>query len=57
MRYRKGVDPDGRRGGEDLERIEGRETVIRIYYVRKSPFSIKGGRRGYILSFRGYWGQ
>ena len=57
MRYRKGVDPDGRRGGEDLGRIEGRETVIRIYYVRKSLFSIKGGRRGYILSFRGYWGQ
>jgi hypothetical protein len=33
MRDRKGVDLDGRRGGEELG-IEGGKTVIRINYVR-----------------------
>ena len=35
MRDRKGVDLDGRRGGEELGGVEGGETIIRIYYVRK----------------------
>ena len=35
MRDRKGVDLEGRRGGEDLGRVEGEETIIRIYYMRK----------------------
>jgi hypothetical protein len=35
MRDRKGVDLEGRRGGEDLGRVEGEESIIRIYYMRK----------------------
>lgn len=35
MRDRWDVDPDGWGGGKELERIEGEETVIGIYYVRK----------------------
>ena len=38
MRDRKGVDLDGRDGGEELGGVEGEETVIRIYYVRKNIF-------------------
>jgi hypothetical protein len=34
MRDRKGVDLDGKRGGESLGGAEGWVTVIRIYYVR-----------------------
>ena len=44
MKDRKGVDPDGRGGGEKLEGEEGGETTLRIYYVRKKIFSIKGER-------------
>lgn len=40
MRDRTEVDPDGRKNGEKLGRIEEEETVIRIYYVRKNLFSI-----------------
>jgi hypothetical protein len=29
------MDPDGREGGEDLGGVEGRKTIIRIYYGRK----------------------
>lgn len=37
------MDPDGREGGEDLGGVEGRKTIIRIYYERNtSTFSIKG---------------
>jgi hypothetical protein len=32
------VDADGRRGGEGLGGVEGGETIIRIYYVRKNYF-------------------
>jgi hypothetical protein len=34
MRDRNELDPDGRGGGKELERIQGEETVIRIYYMR-----------------------
>jgi len=38
MKYRKGVDPEGRRVGEEIGEIEAGETLIRIYYVRKEYF-------------------
>jgi hypothetical protein len=38
MRDKKGVDLDGRRGGEELGGVEGGETIIRIYYVEKNPY-------------------
>lgn len=31
MGNRKGMDPDGRGVGEELERVEGKKTIIRIY--------------------------
>lgn len=39
MKDRKGVYLDGRGGGTG--RVEGRENIIRIYYVEKILFSIK----------------
>ena len=41
MRDRKGVDLHGRGREEDPGKMEGGETVMRIYYVRKTLFSIK----------------
>ena len=35
MRDRKGVDLDGRDGGEELGGVEGEETVICVYCMRK----------------------
>ena len=35
VRYRKGMGEDGLGGGEELGGVEGGETVIRIYYVKK----------------------
>lgn len=35
-----GLDGSGVREGQG--EIEGRDTVIRIYYVRKKTFSVKG---------------
>lgn len=35
MRARKGVDPEGRGGGEELGGEEGGKTIIRIYCMRK----------------------
>jgi hypothetical protein len=35
---RKGVDPDRREGGEELGDIEERETVIRLYFMRKEIY-------------------
>lgn len=32
---RKGVDPDGRRGGEEHGGVEGGEIVFRLYCMRK----------------------
>lgn len=35
------MDPEGRRNGKELRRVEGRKTVIRTYYMRgkKSVFN------------------
>lgn len=41
MRDRRGVDLDGKGGEEELERVEGGEIVIRIYYMGKIHFQIK----------------
>ena len=38
MRDRKGVDLEGKGGGEELGGINGGKTVIRIYYMRKTYF-------------------
>jgi hypothetical protein len=45
----KGVDPDGRGGGEELGRVEGRETIINIYYVRKI---ISNKKKNNMLEYR-----
>lgn len=42
---RKGVDPDGRGGGEELGGGERGKTVIRIYYVRQKKKSIFSKRK------------
>ena len=39
MRDRKGMDLDGREGGEELGEIEGGETLIIIYRIKKSIFN------------------
>jgi hypothetical protein len=39
--YRKRVDLEGRCHEGDLGGIKGRESIIRIYYVRKIQFSVK----------------
>lgn len=41
MKAKNGVNPEERGGWEELERIEGKKTVIRKYYMRKKLFSIK----------------
>ena len=41
MRDLKGVDPNGREGREELGEVEGRETIIEIYYMKNPLFSIK----------------
>lgn len=41
MRYIKGVESKWKEAGEELGKVEGEETIIRMYYVRKI-FSIKG---------------
>lgn len=35
MRVRKRLDLDEREGGEELGGVEGGETIIQIYYMRK----------------------
>lgn len=37
LRDRKGGYPDGMGSGEELCRVEGREIITRIYYVRLNP--------------------
>ena len=32
---RKGVDPEKRRGGEELGGVQGRESIIRVYCIKK----------------------
>lgn len=44
MRDIKGVDQDAR-GGRDKLGVEGRESIIRIYYMRKNLFSITGKKQ------------
>lgn len=39
MRERKGMDQNGRPSGEELEGVEGRETVVKTYYIKKSLFN------------------
>jgi hypothetical protein len=39
MRERKGVYLEGRGGGEELGGTEVGETIIGIYYMRKSIFN------------------
>ena len=43
MRDRKGVDPDGKGDGEELGGV-GRETVIRLYCMRKESIFNKKGK-------------
>ena len=43
MRDSKGVDPDGRVGRVELGQVQERETVIRIYCMKKEPV-FNGGR-------------
>lgn len=43
MRKRKGVDTEGREDGKKLGKAEGGETTIRINWMRKELFLIKGG--------------
>lgn len=38
MRDRKQVNPDGKRGGEKLGRVEGKDTIIRIYSIKRNLF-------------------
>jgi hypothetical protein len=40
VRDRKGADPEGRGGREELYEVEGGSTVIRIYCMKKNLFSI-----------------
>ena len=38
MRDRTKMVPDGRGGGEELEGVAGKETIIRVCYVKKICF-------------------
>jgi hypothetical protein len=42
MRERRGVDLDGKRGGEELE---GVEWIIRIHYMRKNSIFNKSEKK------------
>ena len=37
MKNIKGVDPDGRKGGEELVGVEEGKTVFQLYCMRKKP--------------------
>lgn len=45
MRNRKGIDPDVMKRRKELDGVEGGESIIRAYYVRKILFSVKGKKR------------
>lgn len=46
MRDRKGGDSTGRESKEELGEVEGRETIIRIHYMKgKNLFLIKGNKK------------
>jgi hypothetical protein len=49
MRDQKGGDSDGRGDGEGMEGARGKETLIKIYYVRKINFRSNGKRQGHWL--------
>lgn len=34
---RQGMNPDGRGGEEELGRVQGGETTIRIYFMKNKP--------------------
>lgn len=44
MRNRKGVDPEGRRDGEELEGVGAGETVLRLHCMRKESMFNKGAK-------------
>ena len=44
MKDRKKIDPDRRGYGEELGAVEGRETMIRIYYLFSKSILKKGDR-------------
>lgn len=46
MRDGKGVDPDGRGSGKELGGVEGGESVIRVYYMRKESIFNRGDGGG-----------
>ena len=54
MRDRKGVNLDGRGGGEEFGGVRGGETIIRMFPERKVFFSRKG-KKNFIEGC--YWGQ
>lgn len=39
MRVRNGIDPDGMGRGEKLGKVEGGETIIRVYFMKNSNFN------------------
>jgi hypothetical protein len=45
MRDRYGVDLDRRGAKNQLEGVEGRESLIRIYYMRKKIFFLIKGKK------------
>ena len=55
MRDLKGVDPNGREGREELGEVEGRETIIEIYYMKNPLFSIKEKNKNDIHHYGRIW--
>jgi hypothetical protein len=43
MRDKRGVDLDGKGSRENLEGVEGREMIIKMYYMRKESIFNKRG--------------
>lgn len=42
MKDKKGMGPDKMGSRGELEGVQGKETIIRIHYVRKNPFAKRG---------------
>lgn len=59
MRDRKGMDPDGRGCGEELEGVEGEKTIFHIQAIlmwEENLFSVKGGKALYEnFVYLNYW--
>lgn len=50
MGDRKGLDFGGRGGGEELVEIDGKETILRLYYMRnKSVFNKRGNKNKFLF--------